>query len=203
MRVSSLVKAGCAVVVAVVLVPAAAPAVTFNFEDIPPFTPTPIMETVGGLTATFTGKASVCDTGGVFVGLTGNVLIQDFCNDPAAGDQTGPLTISLPVGLDNSVSLDFATVPGAGTLTVEAFEGGNLVSTSIFDTTIPPMRSFGEGVALVSGPFDMLVLTGSGNTLLAIDNVSTPEPASIALLGTGLAGLVLARRRRKAGQAPV
>ena len=66
MRVSSLVKAGCSV--AVVLVSAAAQAVTFNFEDIPPFTPTPVMETVGGLTATFTGKASVCDAGGYLWG---------------------------------------------------------------------------------------------------------------------------------------
>jgi hypothetical protein len=47
------------------------------------------------------------------------------------------------------------------------------------------------------------VLTGdTSDTLLAIDNISTPavpEPTSIALLGGGLAGFVLVRRRRKAG----
>jgi PEP-CTERM motif len=49
------------------------------------------------------------------------------------------------------------------------------------------------------------VLTGdTTDTLLAIDNINAavpsqaPEPTSIALLGAGLAGLVLVGRRRRA-----
>jgi hypothetical protein len=129
------------------------------------------------------------------VTLTGNVLIQEFCSP---NDQTGPLGISFSSDL-NSASFDFATVAGPGTLTVEALENGNPVSTSTFNSTVPPGNfSNGEGLASVFGTFDALILTG--DTLLAIDNLNTPavpEPASIALLAAGLTGLVLVRRRRK------
>ena len=157
---------------------------------------------MNGLTANFSGQASVCNTGGIFVTLMGNTSIQQFCNNPANGDQTGPLRISFSSDL-SSVSFNFATVGGNSTITVQALENGSPVSTSTFNASIPPGQLVDEGFASVFGTFNMLVLTGGGGALLAIDNISTPAatpgPASFALLGTGLAGLVLARRRRKAG----
>jgi hypothetical protein len=209
MQINSWVKTGRALAMAAALVPAAAQATlydlaaVFNFENIPVGTPLPFSETVNGLTATFTGEASVCDTAGFFVTMPGNTLIQQYCNNPTLGDQNGPLRISFSSDL-SFVSFDFATVGGASTLTVEALENGNPVSTSTFNSGIPPGQFADEGFASVPGVFNMLVLTGGTSdmpSLLAIDNISTPEPASIALLGTGLAGLVLVRRRRNAAQA--
>ena len=201
MRMSLWVKAGCAVAMTVALVPAAAKATLFDFENIAVGTTATFTDTVGGLTAAFTGSASVCASGGLFVSLTGNVEAQELCT---AGNQTGPLGISFSSD-QSSVSFDFATVelvPGTpGAVTVQAFENANLVATSVFSSTVPPGNPAGEGLASIAGTFNRLVVTGdTSDTLLAIDNINTPavpEPASIALLGTGLAGLLLGRRRRE------
>jgi hypothetical protein len=204
MRMSLWVKAGYAVAMAVALAPAAAQAIMFDFENIAQNTvisdATPLVDTVGGLTATFTGSASVCPAG-VFVSLTGNAEAQELCT---SGNQTGPLRISFSSDL-RSVSFDFATVelvPGTpGALTVQAFEDATLVATSVFNSTVPPGHPGGEGLASITATFNRLVLTGDTNdTLLAIDNINTPalapEPASIALLGAALGGLILVGRRR-------
>src|SRR5215831_2282906 len=202
MQMSLWVKSARAFAVAAALLPAAARATLFDFENIAAGTPFPFSDAVNGLTANFSGQASVCNTGGIFVTLMGNTSIQQFCNNPANGDQTGPLRISFSSDL-SSVSFNFATLGGNSTITVQALENGSPVSTSTFNASIPPGQLVDEGFASVFGTFNMLVLTGGGGALLAIDNISTPaatpEPASFALLGTGLAGLILARRRRKAG----
>ena len=202
MQMSLWVKSARAFAVAAALLPAAARATLFDFENIAAGTPFPFSDAVNGLTANFSGQASVCNTGGIFVTLMGNTSIQQFCNNPANGEQTGPLRISFSSDL-SSVSFNFATVGGNSTITVQALENGSPVSTSTFNASIPPGQLVDEGFASVFGTFNMLVLTGGGGALLAIDNISTPaatpEPASFALLGTGLAGLILARRRRKAG----
>jgi hypothetical protein len=205
MRMSLWPNAARALAMATALAPAAAQAVTFDFEANAQGTTTPFTDTVSGLSATFTGSASVCASGGLFVTLTGNVLIQEHCSP---NDQTGSLGISFSSDL-SSVSFDFATVelvPGtAGALTVQAFENTNLVTTTVVPSTVPPGHPGGEGVASVTATFDRLVLTGdTTDTLLAIDNINAavpsqaPEPTSIALLGAGLAGLVLVGRRRRA-----
>jgi len=203
MQSSLWVRTGRALAMAAALGPAAAHATLFtgtalfNFEDIAAGTPLPVSDTVNGLTATFTGNASICAVGGLFVTLSGNAEIQQFCGP---NTETGPLGISFSEDL-SSVSFNFATVGGVNSLTVEALENGNPVSTSTFTSSIPPGLFADEGFASVFGTFNMLVLTGgSADTLLAIDNISTPavpEPASIGLLGTALASLVLVLRRRR------
>jgi hypothetical protein len=200
MRMSLWIKAGCSVAMTVALVPVAAQATLFDFENTAVGTTTTFSDTIGGLTATFTGSASVCASGGQFVSLTGNIEAQELCT---AGVQTGPLGISFSSD-QTSVSFDFATVEAAsgtpGALTVQAFENATLVSTSVFNSTVPLGNPAGEGLASITGTFNRLVLTGdTSDTLLAIDNINTPavpEPASIAVLGAALAGLILAGRRR-------
>jgi hypothetical protein len=208
MQSSLWVKAGRALAMAAALLPAAAHATlfngtaVFNFENIAARTPLPFTETINGLSATFTGNASICNSGGLFVTLSGNVSIQQFCGP---NTETGPLRISFSEDL-SSVSFNFATVQGANSLTVEALENGTPVSTSTFNSSVPPGQFADEGFASLSELFNMLVLTGGSGALLAIDNISTPavpEPASFALLGTCLAGLILVLQRRKIQRARI
>jgi hypothetical protein len=72
MRMSSWVKMGCAVAMTAALVPAAAQATLFDFESIALGTTTNFTDTVGGLSVTFTGSASVCAAGGLFATLAGH-----------------------------------------------------------------------------------------------------------------------------------
>ena len=189
-------KAGFAIVMAAVLAPAAAQAVIFDFEANTPGTTAPFTDTIGGLSATFTGEASVCASSGLFVTLTGNVLIQDLC----MLNQSGPLGVSFSSNL-SSASFDFATAGGPATLTLQAFENASLVATSTFDSADPPGFFNGEGLASITATFNRLVITSTD--LLAIDNLNAapqaqiPEPTSIAVLGAGLFAFGFAWRRRR------
>jgi hypothetical protein len=117
LQCTSRIPSGCAFVMAAVLLPAAAQAVLFtqsalfDFENTPVRTSLPFADTVNGLTANFSGQAPVCNTGAFFATLMGNTTVQQFCNNPANGDQTGPLGISFSSDL-SSVSFNFATLGG-------------------------------------------------------------------------------------------
>lgn len=147
----------------------------FDFESNAVNTPTPFTDTVEGLSATFTGAASVCNFPGLFATLTGNFLIQGFCGP---GTESGPLGISFSSDL-GGVFFNFAIEAG-GRLTVQGFENATLVGTATFASTVPSGRFNGEGIASLTGVFNRLVLTS--DRLLGLDNVdampvAVPEPA--------------------------
>jgi len=168
-------------------------AALYTFEDIAPATSAPFTTTVAGLSATFVGSASVCDSAGLFASLNGNVLIQGLCGTLT---QTGPLSISFSSDIV-SLSLNFATAGSASVLTLAAFENTTPVGTAAFNSIISPARFNGEGVVAFAGAFNRVTLTSAN--LLAIDNVNAvnvvPEPASMAMLMIGLAGLFFLRQR--------
>jgi hypothetical protein len=171
--------------------------ILFNFDTDPAPETTPFTDTVGGLSATFSGEASVCATGTVLTSLTGNVLIQDFC---AAG-QSGPLSITFSSEL-SSISFNFATAGSAAEVTLSAFENTAFVGSSNF-TGILDADSDGEGVASFTGIFNTVQLSNTAGVVMAIDNVSAtavPEPANFALTFGALALLVLVPLQRKLSQ---
>jgi len=171
-------------------------AALFTFEGLVTGLTTPFTDTVDGLSATFSGSASVCDAAGLFANLTGNVLIQGLC----VGPQSGMLSITFSSDITN-LSLAFANQAGPGTLTVTAFENVTQVGTGILNSSVPPGRFNGEGLGGISGTFNRVTLVGS--TVLALDNVDAtaagvPEPSAAAMILGGIALIgAMARRARR------
>ncbi|MFL6464090.1 MAG: PEP-CTERM sorting domain-containing protein [Bryobacteraceae bacterium] len=171
----------------------------FNFESTAQNTHTPFTDTVNGLSATFSGSASVCPSDGLFQSLSGNVLIQGLI-PCGLSTESGPLPISFSSDL-TGISFNFGTAGGTGTLTLTAFANATSVGTATFTSTLPSGRFNGEGIASFSGTFNRLTLTSSN--LLALDNINAststaavPEPASFATIAAGI-GLLAAFVRRK------
>ena len=167
----------------------------FNFEADALGTRAPFTDAVNGLSATFGGLASVCDSTGLFQSLSGRVLIQNLCGS----SESGPLTISFSSTL-TGISFNFANAGGTSTLTLAAFENTTPVGTATFTSTLPPGRFNGEGLANFSGTFNRLTLTSGA--LLALDNINAsttavPEPTSFATIAAGLTLLAAFARKRK------
>jgi hypothetical protein len=73
-------------------------------------------------------------------------------------------------------------------------DGQLLVASGAFtlDTTTP------RWIRLDWAGIDTLVIYNSSPTAWAMDEFTVPEPGALALMGVSLAGLMTARRRRKA-----
>lgn len=170
----------------------------FDFEANAPNTPAPFIDTVNGLSATFGGQASVCNSLGIFQSLSGNVLVQNLCGPST---ESGPLTLSFSTNL-TGLAFNFATAGGVGTVTLAAFENNAAVGSVNFTSTLPTGLLNGEGTASFAGTFNRLTLTS--DALLAMDNVNArttapvPEPAAFASVLTGMGLLaIFARRQRR------
>jgi hypothetical protein len=180
-------------------VPAAATpvAATFNFDADTQGTATSFSDTVNGLTATFAGSsdpgAFVVAHHAFWASLSGNDL------ETAGVHSNAVLAIRLSAPVQ-TLSLDFALL-SAGFLNWTLLSGGTGGAVVASGST-PAMPVVGhlypEGLLSYSDlRFDTVVLTGLDTAAFAIDNVSVDasEPASLALLGGGLAGLGWLRRR--------
>ncbi len=182
--------------VAVLAVTASAHATTFDLGGSIGDTPS-FAITSNGVTATYSSPAGngfqVQDTTGLFTFNTALVDNNFFGTDP--------LTVSFSSLVSGNVSIPFAILDSYGTRDTLLLTT-NTGQTMTFVAT-PDGLALGEpeGVARLAliAPIQSFTLTSSN--ALAIGNVSTaavtPEPGSLVLLATGLAGVALRRRQTR------
>jgi PEP-CTERM motif len=117
------------------------------------------------------------------------------------------LLLGLPAtaraGVSGSCGLTFATCASSRVLLVPSGSGAGAALAvrgagpgSIIRISLGNGGSFSGRVGQRNGPFATIGPSSPRPTTI------TPEPATLTLLATGLAGLALRRRRRGAGRAP-
>jgi hypothetical protein len=156
-------------------------------------------------------------------GVSGTVTgatIQIF--NPVTAGAPGTYTlfdVSTPAGIlmaSNSGAIgiaifnDLGSGSAYGSINVSTADSGTVITINLNAAAVAALNSTGGGTFAVGGfftspsaPSDSFVFGGSGTDqrnrlILAVDGATVPEPMTILLLGTGLAGLAgTVRRRRK------
>jgi len=136
-------------------------------------------------------------------GNTNNITSPDI---ESIGNNTGVLTVLLP-SLQNLFGFGFAvlaTSPVPNAVMVSLFNNATAVGTLFYNGVPDPIFAGGFAGIQSTLEFNRVQLRfNPGTAAFAVDNIRfassttvTPEPATLALLLTGLVGIALFRRRR-------
>ncbi len=160
-------------------------------------------------TETFTGNVgNQSFAGNQFAGINFSAGMRVTDDDNGVGAITGSgisnffpcceaqSTISFSSALTD---IAFGFISNPGTSTFEAYLGTMLVETATVGTS-----TNSQFVGFTGSLFDSIhINAGGGNQAFVLDNLQSrsagavPEPASVALLGMALAGIVVSRLRRQ------
>jgi hypothetical protein len=186
------------------LTPGLASATVYQFNFTSVGTATPLTLTNGPLSVSVTGSG---DPGGFevtptfFPGTTGDVLFT-----PGTRGQTGEtLTISFNQAIQAFSSFFARDVTSqVGDLVLTAYANGKEVGSLSDQGTIPHSGEFAQGTIDFSGAlFNEITLQDNTAPNFAVADLTAtyspgqplPEPASLGVLGFGLAAMVLRRKR--------
>jgi hypothetical protein len=191
MRISRRLTALAGVAAALALPVASQAQVTYSTSGVISSSGTNTVSN-GGMTITFAGLPSTTTAD------PSNISFGDFVSSgTTSGTFGGNFTLNV-----------FQTVPSGGSGTFVGSFGGTIQSNGSLTYWVPNQpTTFNIGISTYE-LFTHGTAAGAGYALVAPNNnngkttvegfVSTPEPSSMALLGTGLIGLVpMIRRKRK------